>query len=773
MKKFHKRAAVFLTAATLAGLPAGAFFYSSPGSLTVWADNVEVESSEESSPEDVDFSDGSEVEIHADPVEQAQEDAGNDVTETPEVGITFTEPEGWQTDTATVKIQVEDTKNTGAFSIAKVEARLSENGGWSDITGNMEVSISSNCSVYVRVTDQNGNTYEQNRYIECFDKTKPTIIAAAKNGILIVQGVDAESGIAALYVNGNEFTELTNNTLNVRLQKADTSYEYFTLQAKDKAGNMSEIYKVGNPYYENPDAVKENTEVSGTEQNAASLPADGTASKPTSATATVTEHQTTNETATAPTEPENTGNETDTEADTGRVQGESSASGMTTGTVQDKGGKEFYTIKTKSDKVFYLIVDKDKTDESLYEKKLVTYPRTDSQYLTDDMVENAFLVIDAVNRVFPEISMKGSEPEIKRLLNSKKVSDHHAIIPTVEITNMDLKALPGGEKEILMLIASKLLCASEQEYIYESIKTEISCHGELFTASGKNVLQYGWKEVEERFFKSYGKNAEKPEEEESDFPDIKIGQVFECVVVKFSEHFTAPPKHYTEDTLLSAMEHAGSSDTIEDAERKGLGTPATRAAIIEKLIEKGFIERKKKQILPTADGRNLIRILPEMIKSPKLTAEWENDLTLISRGQKNVEEFLFEIEKMVTKLVSDNGQPVEEYQKLFSDGRKEIGKCPRCDNKVYVGKRNYYCSGSDCSFTLWKNNRFFESQGKILDEATVRKLLSEKQVHFKDLVSEKTKRKYEATIKMEVSETGNPKFQLIFPERKKGKKNEE
>ena len=366
MKKFHKRAAVFLTAATLAGLPAGAFFYSSPGSLTVWADNVEVESSEESSPEDV--SDGSEAEILADPVEQAQEDAGNDVTETPEVGITFTEPEGWQTDTATVKIQVEDTKNTGAFSIAKVEARLSENGGWSDITGNMEVSISSNCSVYVRVTDQNGNTYEQNRYIECFDKTKPTIIAAAKNGILIVQGVDAESGIAALYVNGNEFTELTNNTLNVRLQKADTSYEYFTLQAKDKAGNMSEIYKVGNPYYENPDAVKENTEVSGTEQNAASLPVDGTASKPTSATATVTEHQTTNETATAPTEPENTGNETDTEADTGRVQGESSASGMTTGTVQDKGGKEFYTIKTKSDKVFYLIVDKDKTDENVYLK---------------------------------------------------------------------------------------------------------------------------------------------------------------------------------------------------------------------------------------------------------------------------------------------------------------------------------------------------------------------------------------------------------------------
>ena len=195
--------------------------------------------------------------------------------------------------------------------------------------------------------------------------------------------------------------------------------------------------------------------------------------------------------------------------------------------------------------------------QSLYEKKLVTYPRTDSQYLTDDMEENALLVVGAVNSMFPEMSIKGSEPDIKRILNSKKVSDHHAIIPTVEITNMDLKALPGGEKKILMLIASKLLCASEQEYIYESIKTEISCHGELFTASGKNVLQYGWKEVEERFFKSYGKNAEKPEEEESDFPDIKIGQVFECVVVKFSEHFTAPPKHYTDVIFCERKEWIG------------------------------------------------------------------------------------------------------------------------------------------------------------------------------------------------------------------------
>ena len=411
--------------------------------------------------------------------------------------------------------------------------------------------------------------------------------------------------------------------------------------------------------------------------------------------------------------------------------------------------------------------------QSLYEKKLVTYPRTDSRYLTDDMEENAYAVIKAVNGTFPEIFVKDSEPEIKRLLNSKKVSDHHAIIPTVEIRNTDFKTLPGGEKEILILIATKLLCASEKEYICEVVKAEISCQGELFTASGKNVLQYGWKALEERIFKLYSKKTEKSESQENNLSDIQMGQVFENVNVKLSEHFTVPPKHYTEDTLLSAMEHAGSSETVEDAERKGLGTPATRAAIIEKLVEKGFVERKNKQILPTLDGKNLIRILPETIKSPKLTAEWENDLTLIAKGQKNAEEFLSGIEEMISRLVRDNGETIEEYQNLFSADREEIGKCPRCGSEIYANKRMFYCSGSNCKFALWKNNRFFESQGKTLDEETAKKLLHEKQVHFNDLVSEKTKRKYEATIKMEISETGSPKFQLIFPEKKKGKKNEE
>ena len=408
--------------------------------------------------------------------------------------------------------------------------------------------------------------------------------------------------------------------------------------------------------------------------------------------------------------------------------------------------------------------------QSLYEKKLVTYPRTDSQYLTDDMEENALLVVGAVNSMFPEMSIKGSEPDIKRLLNSKKVSDHHAIIPTVEITNMDLKALPGGEKEILMLIASKLLCASEQEYIYESIKTEISCHGELFTASGKNVLQYGWKEVEERFFKSYGKNAEKPEEEESDFPDIKIGQVFECVVVKFSEHFTAPPKHYTEDTLLSAMETAGAEDMPDDAERKGLGTPATRAATLEKLVSAGFVQRKKKQLIPTEKGKNLIAVLPDNIKSPILTAEWESMLKQVEHGELSATSFMDQIADMSRTLVKEHTTPEERFADLFPSSRgtahEAVGVCPRCGAPVYEGKKGFFCDNRECSFALWKDNRFFSSKKKSITKSVAAALLKEGRISMSGLYSEKTGKTYDAEVILDDTGGKYVNFKLEFPVKK-------
>lgn len=356
MKKIHKRVAALLFAVAMTGLPVGTAFFYPSGGMTVWAEAAE-EAAEASTEAQAESAAAEEISAETQAESAAAEETPTEAQpEQPEVQITINTPEGWQSDKAKVGIRAEDVRNTGNFSVAKAEARISENGGWSDVTQSMEVEVTGNCSVYVRITDQNGKTYEHNRYVECFDKTKPTLSAAAKDGVLIIRGADEGSGVAAIYVNGNEFTELTDNTLNVRLQKADTAYQYFTLQVRDKAGNMSENYKVVNPYYENPDAVKDTSDGTGNTQQDNSLPTDATPTKPTSATATITDYQTTGGTSTETEQQENA----DSGEDTGRVQGDVSAS------PGNEGGKEFYTITTKSDRVFYLIVDKDKADENVY-----------------------------------------------------------------------------------------------------------------------------------------------------------------------------------------------------------------------------------------------------------------------------------------------------------------------------------------------------------------------------------------------------------------------
>lgn len=280
-----------------------------------------------------------------------------ETVEAPQVAITISAPKDWQKEKAVVTITVEDTKQTGNFSLAKMEAKISEEGNWTNITASKSIEVSKNGSVYVKVTDQNGKVYTENRYIESFDTTKPTLSAAAKDGVLVIQGADEGSGVAAIYVNGNEFTDLTDNTLKVRLQQADTTYEYFTLQVRDKAGNMSENYKVANPYYENPETKKAETGSTNTDttdsaagnsgNTSNSLPSDAAPSKPTSATGTVTEHT-----------ESNTSESTTDDSNTAQA-------GTSTGTANEKG-KEFYTITTKGDKVFYLIVDKDKTSDNVY-----------------------------------------------------------------------------------------------------------------------------------------------------------------------------------------------------------------------------------------------------------------------------------------------------------------------------------------------------------------------------------------------------------------------
>lgn len=288
--------------------------------------------------------------------------------------------------------------------------------------------------------------------------------------------------------------------------------------------------------------------------------------------------------------------------------------------------------------------------QSLYEKKMCTYPRTDSQYLSDDMEQTAGNVIEAIfsSILFEENMM--FNPDIKRVLNSKKVTDHHAIIPTMEIAKADLAALPETERKILSLVANRLLCATGEKHLYETIKAELSCGGYTFAASGKSVLKNGWKDFEDAFKRSF-KTTEDKEQEDKKLPELSEGQTFDGVQTKISEHYTTPPKHFTEDSLLSAMERAGNEDMSDDVERKGLGTPATRADIIEKLVKDGFVKREKKQIIPTEDGMKLITVLPDVVKSPKLTADWENALTLVAKGEMEREDFMADIETMVSDLI--------------------------------------------------------------------------------------------------------------------------
>lgn len=407
--------------------------------------------------------------------------------------------------------------------------------------------------------------------------------------------------------------------------------------------------------------------------------------------------------------------------------------------------------------------------QSLYEKKLVTYPRTDSQFLTEDMKQTAADVIGAVNSVFSEFANNTYEPDIDRVLNSKKVSDHHAIIPTMEIAKSDLTKVPSGERQILFLIVGKLLCATGQKHRYETVKAKLLCEGITFEARGKSILQMGWKALEEPIKKSSKEGNNKKETEESPLPELTQGMSLLVSDTKVTEHYTSPPKHYTEDTLLSAMEHAGSEEMDDEVERKGLGTPATRASIIEKLVEKGFVERKAKQMLPTDNGIKLITVLPNVVKSAKLTAEWENKLTQIAKGQQSAEVFMAEIEQMVTDLVNTYHEVEESHKDMFASDREIIGKCPKCGSNVYESKVNFYCEHKDCDFTLFKNNKYFASMKKEITKSIAQALLKDGKAKVSGLYSKKKDRTFTAIICMDASEK-YPQFTMEFERKKQGKK---
>ena len=409
--------------------------------------------------------------------------------------------------------------------------------------------------------------------------------------------------------------------------------------------------------------------------------------------------------------------------------------------------------------------------QSLYEKKLATYPRTDSQYLTKDMQATAASLILWLRDNMPFGKGCAGEPDIDRVTDDSKVTDHHAIIPTVEIARTDLSELPSGERDVLTLLAVRLLCATTQANRFEAVTAMLDCQGYTFTAKGKTILQSGWKEVERIHRMSIRQSeTEHKENEAVALPVLQEGQTFEAVSASLREGKTSPPKHYTEDTLLSAMETAGAEDMPEDAERKGLGTPATRAATLEKLVSAGFVQRKKKQLIPTEKGKNLIAVLPDNIKSPILTAEWESMLKQVEHGELSATSFMDQIADMSRTLVKEHTAPEKRFADLFPSSRETaheaVGVCPRCGAPVYEGKKGFFCDNRECSFALWKDNRFFSSKKKSITKSVAAALLKEGRISMSGLYSEKTGKTYDAEVILDDTGGKYVNFKLEFPVKK-------
>ena len=404
--------------------------------------------------------------------------------------------------------------------------------------------------------------------------------------------------------------------------------------------------------------------------------------------------------------------------------------------------------------------------QQLYEKKLLTYPRTDSRYLISDMAETASCVIHLAAKLPPFDGCGNFFPLVEAMISDKDVSDHHAIIPTMEIEKADIKGLPLGERNLFLLVCCKLLCASAEPYVYEAVTATFDCGGHSFTAKGKRILSEGWREID-RIFRTSLK--EKPVDGDGGMlPDFTEGQTFDGAEVAVTEHFTQPPKPFTEDTLLSAMENAGKDDIPDEAERKGLGTPATRAAIIEKLVAAGFVERKGKSLIPTKAGINLVTVLPEPLTSPMLTAEWEQKLTEIAKGGADPDTFMDGIRTMVQEIVSTYSCISEDGKKLFAPEKEVIGACPRCGQPIYEGKKNFACSDRSCGFVLWKNDRFWTSRKKELTKKMAADLLKKGRTSVRGMWSEKKQSSYDAAVILDDTGDKYINFKLEFLKRKVG-----
>ena len=373
--------------------------------------------------------------------------------------------------------------------------------------------------------------------------------------------------------------------------------------------------------------------------------------------------------------------------------------------------------------------------QSLYEKKLCTYPRTDSRYLTDDMAGGVNAIVICSAGICDEAAPSVVLP--KQICNSKKVSDHHAIIPTLVAGETDIGTLPIGEREIIKLIAKQMLRSVSESYRFRETVVVLSCGDHIFTAKGKVVQNIGWKAYSEK------------EQTDKVLPELADGDELKVVSSEIKEGTTKPPSHFTEDSLLSAMETAGEKEMPDDAERKGLGTPATRAGIIEKLIATGFVERRKAMksvnLIPANTGISLITVLPEQLQSPLLTAEWEHKLKMVEHGELDADAFMAEISLMVNELVKTYSV-IKGAEVLFPSGRDVVGKCPRCGGDVTESKKGFFCEKNDCRFGLWRDNKFLTGKKITLSKKMAAALLKDGEIPVKGIFSEKTGKSYDATL---------------------------
>ena len=406
--------------------------------------------------------------------------------------------------------------------------------------------------------------------------------------------------------------------------------------------------------------------------------------------------------------------------------------------------------------------------QELYEEKLVTYPRTDSQFVTEDMKDSVEELVGKMPVLLPFVDYGQLGHGVKRVINNAKVSDHHAILPTKEAVEKEISDLPSDKKNLMMLICQQLVQATGEEYLYEQTDITVKCQEQDFKARGKIPVQMGFKEVE-KAFKQLCVKAEPVEgkEKETSIPaGYEEGMRLFPVKADKTTHYTSPPKPFNEDTLLAAMETAGNKEFDSETEKKGLGTPATRASIIEKLVSSGYAQRKGKQILPSTEGKELVKVMPEYLKSAVMTAEWENQLLMMEKGQITDTQFMGEITSLVRKILEVCREIPEEERRRFQTAREVIGKCPVCGCDVFEGKQNFYCSNRQCDFALWKENRFLGSMEKNLDKKMARELLDKACTHVKGLYSKKKDMKFDADLLLTL-ENGKPRFHLEFPKKKK------